>query len=473
MAKVKLKLRISKKARYLLLSLTFGFLVGGIVLAIAGFNPFEAYFVLFSGVLGAPRFVANTVIIAAPLILTGLSLAFALRTGLFNIGAEGQYIIGSLVAVVFGVNLDLPPLLHVPVVVLMAMAGGALWGGLSGFLKAKYGVHEVISTIMLNWTAFYLSNLFVRNTALHRPASEASHYIRDSARIDILGVWKQTEEGLAWRATSPFWDDILRTEFNVGILFAVAAAIICWIILNRTTLGYELRAVGFNSEAARYAGIPVKRSLVTSMAIAGALAGLGGAIQVLGVSRAVSVLATMEGNGFDGISVGLIASSHPIGAIFSGLLFGALRYGSSKIQPALGVPKEIINIVMGTIVFLVSMPYLYELFGGRIRAAFTGRKRGKAALDAAGEGSASGEGSVSGEGSASGEGSTGERSGHSSGKGSASGEVVTSNSTSNSASSVKNAPEGGSAASKSGSGSIDPGKPNSTSKPSSSEVTDD
>ena len=360
------KLKIPRALGLTLIAVLLGFGVGAIVLAIAGYNPLEAYGVMIRGVFGIPRYVSYTIIIAAPLILTGLSVAFAFRTGLFNIGAEGQFIIGSLAAVLVGYFVQLPPILHIPLTILSAILAAGLWGGLAGFLKAKFGVHEVIATIMLNWIALYLNNFLIKQPFLHRVGSEASHKIQNSARIDLLGVWKLSPEGVAWRQDNPFWGDILRSEVNFGIIIALAAAFFVWYTINRTTLGYELRSVGFNQDAARYGGVPVKRSMTVSMAIAGALAGLAGCIQILGVTQEVTVLAAMEGNGFDGIAVSLIGANSPIGVVLSGLLFGALRYGGSKIQPALGAPKEIINIVMGTIVFFIAMPNLFALIKDKV-----------------------------------------------------------------------------------------------------------
>ncbi|NCN05905.1 MAG: ABC transporter permease [Spirochaetales bacterium] len=348
-----------------LISIVLGFFVGAIVLLVAGYNPLEAYGIMIFGVFGLPRYISYTIIIAAPLILTGLSVTFAFRTGLFNIGAEGQFIAGSIAAVIVGHFVRLPIILHVPLVFVSAMVAGALWGSISGFLKARYGVHEVISTIMLNWLALYMNNYLIKLPFLHRVGTEASQKIQDTARIDILGVWKTSPEGREWRMENPFWGDILRSEINLGILFALIAAMVVWYIINRTTLGYELRAVGYNQDAANYGGIPVKKSMTVSMAIAGALAGAAGGIQIMGVTQEITVLAAMEGNGFDGIAVSLIGANTPIGVVLSGFLFGALRYGGTKIQPALGAPRELINIVMGTIVYFIAMPNLFTLLQER------------------------------------------------------------------------------------------------------------
>lgn len=344
-----------------LISIFFGLLVGALLLAVAGYNPARAYSVILGAIFGKPKYIAYTIIYATPLIVTGLSVAFAFRTGLFNIGAEGQFIIGSLVAALAGAFLPLPPVLHVIVVFLLAGLAAALWGGLAGFLKARFGIHEVIGTIMLNWVAFYLNNFIVLRPAIRRSTTEATHYIADTARTEILGVWKLSEGGMAWRQANPFFMDLFKAPVNVGILIALLLALAVWFILNKTTLGYELRAVGFNSSAAEYGGINVRKSMITSMAIAGGLAGLAGAMQVSGVTRQAIALAATEGYGFDGIAVALIGASTPIGCVLAGLLFGALKYGGPSIQLAMGAPQEVIDIMIGTIVFFVAMPKLIRL----------------------------------------------------------------------------------------------------------------
>ncbi|QEN07587.1 ABC transporter permease [Oceanispirochaeta crateris] len=344
-----------------LISVFLGLLVGALILLIIGYNPIEAYKVILMGIFSSPRYISWTVIYATPIILTGLSVAFAFKTGLFNIGAEGQFIIGALTAALAGYYVPMPALLHIPFVLLCSLTAGALWGGIAGYLKARYGVNEVISTIMLNWIALYLNNYIVLNDKIKRPGSEATNKILDSAKIIFFDTWKKSSEGIEFRKAHPFWGDIFRTPANAGFLIAILAALIIWIILKKTTLGYSLKAVGFNKDAAEFGGINIKASMINSMAIAGALSGLAGAVQIMGFTREASALSAMEGFGFEGISVSLIGAVHPIGCVLSGLLYGALKYGGSKIQPAIGAPYEIINIIMGTIVLFISMPKLIRM----------------------------------------------------------------------------------------------------------------
>ena len=239
------KFRINEQLLYTLLSIILGFLVGAVILSIAGFNPIEAYSVMIQGVIGKPRFIAWTIVYATPLILTGLSVAFAFRTGLFNIGAEGQYIIGSMAAVLVGYFFDGPAIIHIPLAIIAGCLAGALWAAVAGLLKAKFGINEVISTIMLNWTALYLSNFVTTIDGFRLPNSEASYSIKETASIGIS-----------------FLKPLVGTaKVNWGIVIAIIAAILVYYIIFKTTLGYELRAVGYNKHAAEYGGINVNKSL--------------------------------------------------------------------------------------------------------------------------------------------------------------------------------------------------------------------
>jgi len=273
-----------------------------------------------------------------PLILCGLSMAFAAKTGLFNIGAEGQYIVGSLAALMVGVLCPMPAPLHGVVAVIAGGLAGALWGAIAGFLKAYKGIHEVIVTIMLNWVAFYLSNYLVMSPLLKKPNSTASVDILDSARIN----------------TDAFRGVMGNVRIHWGMLLAVAAVVVIWVILNKTVLGYRLRAVGFNRNAAEYGGIYVGRSIALSMGISGLLSGLGGATQVLGVVGKVTQLAAQEGYGFDGISVSMIGGINPIGSLFAGLFYGGMKYGGSKLN-IIGAPSELVNVVFGIIIYSIAI----------------------------------------------------------------------------------------------------------------------
>ena len=345
---------------YTILAIVLGILIGSIILLLSGTNPVEAYKVIFLGAFGKPKYISWTIVKAVPLILTGLSVAFAFNTGLFNIGAEGQYIVGSIGALVVGLLLDLPPVIHGLVALLVGALCGYIWGALVGLLKAKFEVNEVISSIMMNWIAFYLSNYLLSFPILRSIESDNSYPIKETASIKIAGAWKMSESGRAYLAGHKFLKDILNPPLNFGIIIAILAAIVVWYILKKTTLGYELRAVGFNEKAAEYGGIDINKSIVKSMGIAGILAGLAGAITVLGVSGDIGIMAAQEGYGFDGMAVALIAGNNPLGTIPAALLYAGLTYGGGKLT-TIGTYSEVVNIIIGIMILFIAMPKLLDM----------------------------------------------------------------------------------------------------------------
>lgn len=351
-----------------LIAILFGFLVAAIVLAAAHYNPWRAFGALFSGMFSRPKYISNVIIKATPIILTGLSVAFAFKTGLFNMGAEGQYIASTVVVTMLGIKLNLPAVIQIPVLILAGIITGAVFGGLVGFLKAKFGIHEVITSIMLNWIAFYFANFVVNLSAFHQPNSTGTYAINDSGFTMLLPKWKTSEAGVAALKKIPWLSEMMRrTDVNFGILIAVLMAVLVWFILYRTTKGFELRAVGFNRDAAEFAGINVSWNLMESMLIAGALSGLAGAIAITGTApHNISTLAAFENNGFNGLSVALIAGSSPVGCIFAGLLFGGLLYGGQTVQADVGAPTEIINIMIGTIVFFVALTKVIPVLADKL-----------------------------------------------------------------------------------------------------------
>ncbi len=342
-----------------LLAILLGMLVGSVVLLVAGYSPIQAYGQLIEGVFSKPKYIAWTIIRSTPIILTGISVAFAMKTGLFNIGAEGQFVMGALGAALTGYFLMLPPVLHAIVSILVGALFGALWGGLAGALKAYRGINEVITTIMLNWIAIYFSNFIMGTKAFVGSNVQVSKSILPSASILVMGEYKKTEAGRAFLQGIPGASDFFSTQVNWGFAIAVVMSLFAWYILTHTTTGFQLRAVGSNKHAAEYAGIDVKQNIIRAMLFAGLFAGIGGATQALGVSGRVSLLIGAEGYGFNGMAVALIAASNPLACIPAGLLFGALQYGGTSMQSLLRIPFEIINIIIGSIVFFVSMPYLF------------------------------------------------------------------------------------------------------------------
>lgn len=349
-----------KKFLFSFLCVLTGLLCGAIILKLSNISPLEAYEVMWKGAFSKPGYLAWIIIRSTPLILTGLSVAFAFRTGLFNIGSEGQFIIGALSAAFFGFIFHFSPWIQIPLVLLLSVLTSALYGGLAGFIKAQFGVHEVISTIMLNWIALYFSNYMVSVPGFHRPDTETTEYIHPSTSIAILEDWKTSDAGIEWLSHHSFLSEFMRPPINAGIVLALIAALFIWLLLRKTTFGFQLKAVGFSPEAARYAGINIKNKMTQSMMIAGALSGLAGAIQVMGVSKNIAVLATHEGHGFDGIAVSLIGSNSPFGSLIAGFFLGALKYSGQKIQPALDAPSEVISIMIGAIIFFIAIPVIFE-----------------------------------------------------------------------------------------------------------------
>lgn len=331
---------------YTIIAIIAGLLIGAVFLMIAGISPAVAYGKLFSSIFSKPKYLVWTLVYASPLIFTGLSVAFSFRTGVFNIGAEGQFVIGGLVACVLGIVLKLPAGLHAIVCLVAAAAAGCIWSLIVGALKVKRGIHEVLSFIMFNWIAFYLSNYVVNLPGIHRDSSEATQDVAASARLLMPEGLRSTLD-----CSNAHW----------GIVLAVIAAVIIWVIIEKTTLGYKLKAVGFNSNGAEYGGIDANKSILTALGISGLLSGLGGAVQVLGMAGRLSQFAGQEGFGFEGITVALIGSSNPIGCIFSGLFYGAMKYGGSKLS-IVKAPSEVVDIIMGCIVLLIAIAHVFKVF---------------------------------------------------------------------------------------------------------------
>ncbi len=336
---------LSSNAFYTLISIIIGFIVGAILLAFAKINPLEAYKQLFNGVFGKPKFMIWCLIYAAPLIFTGLSVAFSFKTGVFNIGAEGQFVVGSLTACVLGILVKAPAIIHVPLCFLGAALAGGIWGAIVGVLKIKKGVNEVLSYIMFNWIAFYLSNFVVNLSIIHKDGGgEATKDIAATARI---------------LAPKSIIAATGASAANYGFILAIIFAVIVWFIINRTTLGFKLRAVGFSNTAAQYAGIDTGKSFLTAMAFSGALAGIGGAVQLMGMSGRISQFSGQEGYGFQGITVALIASSNPIACIFAGIFYGAMKYGGGKLS-LVNAPAEVVDIIMGIIILFIAISSLFK-----------------------------------------------------------------------------------------------------------------
>ena len=305
----------------------------------------RSFVALFNGSLGSVYAVSETLTSATPVTLAALGIALGFRAGLFNIGAEGQVVVGGIAAVLAGFMLTgLPVFIHLPLALAAGALAGALWASIAGWLKAATGAHEVITTIMLNLISFRLLDYMLKNPPLQRPGrtDPISQTVLPSAELPKLLT---------------FLDPSLR--IHAGILLAVALVAVVYWLLFRTTLGYEFRASGLNPDAARYAGMKAGVIIVLTMAIAGALAGLAGANQVLGVLGRASP-GFSGGIGFDAIAVALLGRSHPVGVLFAGLLFGGLEAGGRQMQVAAGVSIDLIGIIQALIVVFIAAPLLVQ-----------------------------------------------------------------------------------------------------------------
>jgi general nucleoside transport system permease protein len=359
-----------------LITVLIAFVMGGlVVLVTTGKNPLETYRAIFDG-SGLNWFfqipwdfdspaafnLQQTLIATTTLILVGLAVAFAFRCGLFNIGGQGQYLAGAILAVWIGSSFDgLSPVLHVLLALVVGTLMGALIAGIAGFLKAVRGVHEVISTIMLNWTLIYLS-LF-----LFGPGGPLQN---DVPGQEAVGVSNDVVEGAKLHV---FWGDPLLQGLHIGFFFALAALVVYWIILNRTTLGYGVKAVGFNPEAARYGGISVARNYFLAMAISGAFAGLAGAIDTLGyLFRLGSDVEITSQVAFVGIAVALLGRNTAIGVGLAALLFGALLTGTStrNLDPEIFQPDLAGNLtllIQGLVILFVGLDVIVLWLLARVR----------------------------------------------------------------------------------------------------------
>lgn len=318
------------------LAVVLGLIVGAIVMFAMGYDPIVAYQTVFAGIFGSGYYMGETLRAVTPLIFSGLAVAFAFRTGMFNIGVEGQYIVGQLAAAYVGISWNLPPVLHAIVAVLVAMIAAGLYAGIAGWLKARLGVHEVITTIMLNYIALFSANYVIR-TFLKGPSERTS---------DI-----QPSASLASQAMADMFEG---ARVNWGLFIALLLALLMYWLLWKTTIGYELRAVGHNPHASEYAGMNVRKNIVLAMMVSGALAGAGGASDALGVYGYMTISAGFSGVGFDGIAVALIGSNHPLGVVLGALLFGGLSFGADNMQRIQGIPTESIKIVISMVIYFVA-----------------------------------------------------------------------------------------------------------------------
>lgn len=323
----------------LFLSLVAAFVVGGLILTVAGYDALAAYQALMIGAFGDMNAIANTLSKATPLIFTGLAVAVAFRGGLFNIGAEGQLYIGAITAALIGVYVSgLPGLIHAALALLAAGLTGALWAGIAGYLKVKFRAHEVIVTIMLNYIAISLTNYLVNYPFKAEGMVPRTETISESMQLIRL---------------------LPPNQLTTGIFIAIAVCLIMYWLFKRTVYGYEIRSVGLNPDAARTGGVSIGRRMILTMLLSGFIAALAGAVEVMGVHR-YFVGGMSPGYGYDGIAVAVLARNHPLGVLASALLFGALRGGSMNLDRVTDVPTDFVIMIQALVIIFVAIPWVIK-----------------------------------------------------------------------------------------------------------------
>jgi general nucleoside transport system permease protein len=323
------------------ISVVAGFVAAGLAVALSGADPIQSFYALFQGAFLNPRALPETLVATTPYLFLGLGVALGFRAGLFNIGAEGQFYIGALFGVFIGYSLHgLPGVMHISLALLAGILGGFLWAGVPGILKARFGAHEVITTIMLNYVAFALVNYLINDGPMVDKTSSAPRtpYVDPAAQLPIL---------------------VSGTRLHAGLILGLLAIPVVWFLLNRTTIGFRIRTVGFSPTAARAAGISVAWTILATMGISGALAGVAGADEVLGVSHYMPP-SFSTGYGFDAIAVALLARSNPWAILPAALLFGALNSGSRFMQFQTQVSADVISVVEATVIMFVAAPVLFQ-----------------------------------------------------------------------------------------------------------------
>jgi simple sugar transport system permease protein len=334
-----------------LFAILISFLIGAVIMLATGHNPLAAYAALLQGAVGSPEAIGRTLLGATPLIFTGLAVAVAFRAGLFNIGGEGQLYIGAITAAWLGVSLGFLGPFSVVLVLLACVFTGFLWGAIPGFLKARFGAHEVITTIMLNYIAINLAYYFALKPLRTEGLVPGTDTIDIAARIPFIGL------GLG--------------RANYGLFIALLAAVVAYLLLWRTRRGFQIRAVGLSPGAAHYAGMSIGVNTVLALAIGGAFAALGGGVEVLGVYGKMTV-PFVTNLGYNGIGVALLGRNHPVGVVLGALLFGGLYSGAQEMQFATDVPLQLANVLLAVILLLVTATKLVELVLGKRARALAG-----------------------------------------------------------------------------------------------------
>lgn len=328
-----------------ILAVLLAIIVGGLVILFAGSNPFNAYWQLFQGAFGGLWNVSETIVAAIPLMLAGLAVAFAFRAGLFNIGAEGQLFMGAIFSAFVGYKLNLPGIILIPIALAAGALGGAIWAGIAGVLKAWRGAHEVITTMMLNYTAYAISDYLLESTPSGQPGPMAQTLVPGNPETPPMNA------NLPVIVPNSL---IPNGRLHAGLLVALAAGLVFWFILWHTTLGYRIRAVGLNQKAAAYAGISVSWNIIIAMLFAGAFAGLGGMVAIFGLAPYQLTQSFSPGYGFNAIAVALLGKNTAVGVILAALLFGAFEHGGDIMQANAGISSHLVDILQGLIILFIA-----------------------------------------------------------------------------------------------------------------------
>ena len=357
------------RAAPLVLAMGLALLIGAVLLLLMGVNPIEAYASIITGVFGSKFGLAQSIIKATPLLLVGLGICIAFRASVINIGGEGQIILGALMATWFSLQFRTwPGLLLIPATLVMGFLAGAAWGFVPGILKARMGVNEILSTVMLNAIALQLMNLLLRGPLMDPAGVTAGTFLAQSERFPEA-VWLPR---------------LTETSLHAGAILAVILAFVVYIFLWRTSIGYRIRAVGLSPDASRYAGIPVPFYQALALTLAGGFAGLAGVVEVIGVQHRLLEGIT-SGYGFTGIVAALFGGLHPLGTIPASWLFGALLVGADKMQRAVQVPSALIDTILGLVVMFMVGSQMLSRKWARRRQVSAEAARAEAAQGAAGQ----------------------------------------------------------------------------------------
>ena len=354
--------------------MVFAFVVGAVIVAVTGTNPVDAYQGLLCGGFGlacaggenSALQISNTIVYLTPLIMTGVAVALPFRAGLFNIGAEGQLLVGSVACTVIGIKLgSWPAPILLPLALLGGMLAGAAWAGIAGVLKAMIGAHEVVTTIMLNYIAQWLVRYLIIGGPLQAPNGfSASPPIAKNAQLATILA---PDTGLVIFGLPA---GVYRVHY--GIFIAVIAAAVFAFLIWRTSLGYEIRAIGQSQRAARYAGVNVRRTIIVTMLIAGAFSGLAGAVQIAGVDHGLTDKYFNDTTGFDAIAVALLGLGSAVGIVLASILFGALHAGGAVMQSDAGISSSLVQILQALILFSIAANFLRTF---KVRLPTLGRAR--------------------------------------------------------------------------------------------------